>query len=152
MRISICLSHRAPATASPSGERRHGISLVEVIVAMVLLAIAVTSLAAMVGSVSRSGIRTSGDAYKNGVLMNEVNRLEGIPFDSVAVGSSYTTVSTGSYPHTRYVTVTSVQADVIKSIKVVIKPVNPNFKSDSVTFIRTKSRTSRVLCTDCPQG
>jgi hypothetical protein len=117
---------------------------------MVLLAVAVSSLAALVYSVSHSGIRTTGDAYRNGVLMNEVNRLEGLPYDSL---SSYSTqVTTAPYPHTRVITVTETQANLIKSIKVVVTPVNKSYRPDSVSFIRTKARTSRVLCTDCPQG
>lgn len=152
MRIFTRKSHRnAPITVRNS-EGRQGFVLVEVIVAMVLLAVAVSSLAALVYSVSHSGIRTSGDAYKNGVLMQEVNRLEGIPYDSIPVTTTSVNVSTGQYPHTRTVSVTNVQDNVIKSIKIVIKPTNSQFKADSVSFIRTKSRTSRVLCTDCPQG
>ena len=152
MRISIRKSHRIADNAARSSEGRKGFVLVEIIVAMVLLAVAVSSLAALVYSVSHSGIKTSGDAYRNGVLMQEVNRLEGVPYDSIPNGTSSVTVSTGQYAHTRTVTVSELQANVIKSIKVVIKPTNPQFKADSVNFIRTKSRTSRVLCTDCPQG
>lgn len=152
MRISIRKSHRAAHRDAHNSEGRKGFVLVEVIVAMVLLAVAVSSLAALVYSVSHSGIKTSGDAFRNGVLMQEVNRLEGIPYDSIPNGTSSVTESTGLYPHTRTITVTEVQANVIKNIKVVIKPKNPQFKADSVNFIRTKSRTSRVLCTDCPQG
>ena len=152
MRIFTRKSHRnAPVTVRNS-EGRQGFVLVEIIVAMVLLAVAVSSLAALVYSVSHSGIRTSGDAYKNGVLMQEVNRMEGIPYDSIHVGSASVTVTSGQFPHTRIVTVSEPQANVIKSIKIVIKPTNPQYKADSVDFIRTKARTSRVLCTDCPQG
>lgn len=149
MRISIRSSHRVSGPTSESS-RRQGFVLVEVIVAMVLLAVAVSSLAALVYSVSHSGIRTTGDAYRNGVLMNEVNRLEGLPYDSLS--SSSTQVTTAPYPHTRVITVTETQANLIKSIKVVVTPVNKSYRSDSVSFIRTKARTSRVLCTDCPQG
>lgn len=152
MRISIRKSHHIAPNAERTSEGRKGFVLVEVIVAMVLLAVAVSSLAALVYSVSHSGIKTSGDAYRNGVLMQEVNRLEGIPYDSIPTGTSSTQVSSGQYPHTRTVTVTELQANVIKSIKVVIQPANPQFKADSVDFIRTKARTTRVLCTDCPQG
>src|SRR3982750_1047498 len=151
MRISIRRSPRA-AQAAPSGESRKVFVIVEVIVAMVILAVAISSLAALVLSVSKSGIKTTGDAYRNGVLMQEVNRLEGLPYDSIPVVTTTTTVSTGSYPHTRTVTVTEPAAAVIKSVKVVIKPVNPKYKPDSVTFTRTKARTSRVLCTDCSKG
>ena len=152
MRISIRKSHASGQNALRNSEGRKGFVLVEVIVAMVLLAVAVSSLAALVYSVSHSGIRTSGDAYKNGVLMQEVNRLEGIPYDSIAIGTSSIHETTGLYPHWRTVSVTNVQDNVIKSIKIVIKPDNPQFKADSVSFVRTKSRTSRVLCTDCPQS
>lgn len=153
MRISIRMSRRASGAAvASSPESRKGIALVEVIVAMVLLAVAVSSLAALVYSVSHSGIKTAGDAYKNGVMMQEVNRLIGLPYDSVRTGTSSVSVSTQPYAYTRVVTITEPTVNVIKSIKVVITPVNPQYKADSVSFIRTKSRTSRVLCTDCPQG
>lgn len=150
MRISLRSSERGWETAAQSTNHRQGFVLVEVIVAMVLLAIAVSSLAALVFSVSHSGIRTTGDAYRNGVLMNEVNRLEGIPYASIA--SSDTTITTGSYKHRRIVTVNEVAANLIKSVKVVIKPTNPSYKPDSISFLRTNARTTKVLCTDCPNG
>jgi Tfp pilus assembly protein PilV len=122
---------------------------VEVIVAMVLLAVAVTSLAAMMYSVSQSGQKATGNAYRNGVLMQEVNRLEGIPYDSVTVGTTSASVSTGVYAHTRTVTISEPVANVVKSVKIVITPLNSLYKPDTVSFTRTKARSSRVLCTSC---
>jgi prepilin-type N-terminal cleavage/methylation domain-containing protein len=149
MRISLRNSSRAAgvATTEKRGARK-GFVIVEVIVAMVLLGVAITSLAALVWSVSRSGIRTTGDAYKNGVLMQEVNRLEGLPYDSVANGSFTYSVSSGVYSHSRVVTVAEPVAN-IKTIKVVIMPTNLKYKADSVSFTRTKARTSKVLCRTC---
>lgn len=138
--------------AAVAGEPRKGVVLVEVIVAMVLLAIAVSSLAALMYSVSQSGMMATGNAYRNGVLMHEVNRLEGIPYDSIAVGSTTITVTTAPYKHTRVITVTEPVAAVIKTVKVVITPTNTKLKPDTVAFTRTRSRTSRVLCTSCPTG
>jgi prepilin-type N-terminal cleavage/methylation domain-containing protein len=152
MRISICRSRSASRAAAKSSDGRNGFVLVEVIVAMVLLAVAVTSLAGLVYSVSHSGIRTAGDAYKNGVLMQEVNRLVGLPYDSIPNGASYVQVSSPPYQHMRVISVTEPVVNVVKSIKIVITPTNPQYKPDSVTFVRTKARTSRVLCTTCPQG
>jgi type II secretory pathway pseudopilin PulG len=147
MRISLRSSRRdANVGAAEHTTSRKGFMLVEVIVAMVLLAIAVTSLAGLVYSVSQSGIKTSGDAYRNGVLMHEVNRLEGLPYDLIPTGTSSYSVSTGSYPHTRVVTVAEPVTNV-KTIRIVITPVNAKFKPDSVAFLRTKARTSRALCT-----
>ncbi len=149
MRISIGNSRRASEVVSGSPEGRKGFVLVEVIVAMVLLAVAVSSLAGLVYSVSRSGIKTSGDAYKNGILMQEVNRLEGIPYDSVAVGTQTYSVSTGTYAHTRSVFVAEPVVQRVKTITVIVTPLNTRFKPDTVAFIRTKAKTSKVLCTSC---
>lgn len=149
-RSSVAADSAAEATANRG--RRRGFVLVEVIVAMVLLAVAVSSLAALVYSVSRGGLAATGNAYRNGVLMHEVNRLEAVPYDSMRVGSSSVTVDAPPYPHTRTITVTEPAANVIKTVKIVVTPANSAFKPDTVNFIRTKARTSRVLCTDCPQG
>ena len=134
------------------GEPRKGFVLVEVIVAMVILAIAVSSLAALMYSVSQSGMIATGNAYKNGVLMHEVNRLEGIPYDSIPVGSSSIVVSTAPYRHTRVITVTEPVVAVVKQVQIVVTPANTKFKPDTVKFTRTRSRTSRALCTSCPTG
>ena len=153
MRISSTNSRRHASAAKHDGiEARKGFVLVEVIVAMVLLAVAVSSLAALMYSVSQNGMRATGNAYRNGVLMHEVNRLEGIPYDSVRVGSSSVSVTTAPYKHTRVITVTEPIANVMKSVTVVITPTDTKLKPDTVSFTRTKARTSRVLCTDCPQG
>jgi len=146
MRISLRSSSRATGAATP--QTRKGFVIVEVIVAMVLLGVAITSLAALVWSVSRSSIRTTGDAYKNGVLMQEVNRLEGLPYDSIANGTSGYSVSSGVYAHSRVVTVAEPIVN-IKTINVVITPVNSKYKPDTVAFTRTRARTSKVLCTTC---
>jgi len=139
-------------SARPAGEPRKGFVLVEVIVAMVILAIAVSSLAALMYSVSQSGMVATGNAYRNGVLMHEVNRLEGIPYDSIPVGSSSIVVSTAPYRHTRVITVAEPVAAVVKTVQIVITPANTKFKPDTVRFTRTRSRTSRALCTSCPTG
>ena len=123
MRISMRNLDRADS-ARPAGEPRKGFVLVEVIVAMVILAIAVSSLAALMYSVSQSGMVATGNAYRNGVLMHEVNRLEGIPYDSIPVGSSSIVVSTAPYRHTRVITVAEPVAAVVKTVQIVITPAN----------------------------
>ena len=148
MRISTRRSQRA-VTEAQSFASRKGVALVEVIVAMVLLAVAVSSLAGLVYSVSQSGLKNTGGAYRNGILMQEVNRLEGIPYDSIAVGTTTYQVSTGNYAHTRVITVAEPAVARVKTIKIVVTPSNPMFKPDTVSFIRTKAKTSKVLCTVC---
>lgn len=138
----------AENASRPSGNRK-GIALVEVIVAMVLLAIAVSSLAGLVYSVSQSGLKNTGNAYRNGMLMLEVNRLEGIPYDSIPVGTTTYQVTSGNYAHTRVITVAEPVAARVKTIRIVLTPANTRFKPDTVSFTRTKAKTSKVLCTTC---
>ncbi|MEA2707025.1 MAG: hypothetical protein QOH22_1813 [Gemmatimonadaceae bacterium] len=150
MTISLRTTVRpANGASSRSATQRKGFVIVEVIVAMILLAVAVTSLAAMMYSVSQSGMKATGAAYRNGVLMQEVNRLEGLPYDSIPTGSVTTSVSTAPYPHSRVVTVTEPIVQTFKTVKVVITPTNVKYKPDTVTFTRTKARTMQTLCTGC---
>jgi prepilin-type N-terminal cleavage/methylation domain-containing protein len=150
MRISLRSFDRAAAATTVTNERK-GFSVVEVIVAMVLLAIAVSSLAALTYSVSQSSMTATGNAYKNGVLMQEVNRLEGIPYDSVKAVSPVT-VTTGPFRYTKTINIAEPSVNLVKTIQIIIKPTNTKFKPDTANFIRTKARTSHVLCTDCSAG
>jgi type II secretory pathway pseudopilin PulG len=131
----------------PPARRRKGFVIVEIIVAMVLLAIAISSLAALLYTISQSGMVATGNAYRNGVLMSAVNTFEGLPYDSLKSKSSSTT--TGPYPNTLAVTVTETVPAVVKYVKVVITPTNLKYKPDTVTFLRTNARTSKVLCQTC---
>jgi type II secretory pathway pseudopilin PulG len=150
MRISLRnFDHAAGSSSSQSANARKGFVIVEVIVAMILLAIAISSLAALLGSISQAQQVSTGNAYRNGVLMHEVNRLEGTPYDSLPVGTTSFSITSAPYPHTRVVTVTEPVTNVFKTINVVITPTNPNYKADSVAFTRTKATTSKVLCTIC---
>jgi len=149
MRISLRRFHRTSENAVKQNGNRKGVALVEVIVAMVLLGVAVSSLAGLVYSVSQSGLKNTGNAYRNGMLMLEVNRLEGIPYDSIPVGTQTFTVTGGSYAHTRTITVAEPVAAKVKTIKIVLTPTNSRFKPDTVSFTRTKAKTSKVLCTVC---
>ena len=149
MRTFIRTSERAAVVAPQSGRTRKGIALVEVIVAMVLLAIAVSSLAGLVYSVSQSGQKNTGNAYRNGMLMLEVNRLEGTLYDSIPVGTTTYQVTGGNYAHTRTIIVAEPIAQRVKTVKVILTPANTRFKPDTVSFTRTKAKTSKVLCTTC---
>jgi len=146
MRYPIRNTQRDDRVGSEPG--RIGFTLIEVIVAMILLAIAVSSLTGLTHSVSQSSIKVTGAAYRNGVLMHEVNRLIALPYDSLGVGTTSFSVSSGNYPHSRVVTIAE-PAEKVKTVKVIITPSNPLYKPDTVKFTRTNPRTSKVLCTTC---
>ncbi len=134
---------------------RRGFILLEVIVAITLLALVLTPLAAMVFKITARSHRIIGSAYRNGVLMQQVNLLESLPFDSLAVGTSTLTSTAKPYPYTRTVTVSLIsQVYELKAKKVIliIRPTNTLYKPDTTIFVRSSANTLRALDTDDPAG
>jgi hypothetical protein len=125
----------------------------EVVVAITLLALVMTPLAAMVFKITARSHRIIGSAYRNGVLMQEINQLESKNFDSLAVGTSTLVRTAKPYPYTRTVTVTLIsQVYELKAKKVVliITPANALYKPDTTTFVRSSANTMRTFDTDDP--
>ncbi|MBA2688443.1 MAG: type II secretion system protein [Gemmatimonadaceae bacterium] len=115
-----------------------GFALIEAIVAIVILGVAITTLAALMTQVSRGALRVSGDSYKHSVLTQEVNRIEAMPFDSVAVGTQAVSVTTLPYPHTRTITITAPDTRV-RRVQIVIVPNGYYFKRDTAIIYRRNS-------------
>lgn len=123
---------------------RRGFILIEVVVAITLLALVMTPLAAMVFKITARSHRIVGSAYRNGVLMEQVNLLESLPFDSLAIGTTTTTSSTKPYPYTKKVTISLIsQVYELKAKKVIliITPTNVLYRPDTTTFLRSSAST-----------
>jgi prepilin-type N-terminal cleavage/methylation domain-containing protein len=125
---------------------RTGFALIEVIIAMFILSVVMSSLGVLMVQVAKGSFKSVGGAYRNGVLLQEVSRLEALPFDSLAVGTTTATVTALPYPHTRQVTITS-QAINVKRIKLVITPSIAVYKRDSTIFTRTLGATTSAFNT-----
>ena len=134
-------------------KRRKGFILMEVVVAITLLALVLTPLAAMVFKITARSHQIVGAAYRNGVLMEQINQLESKNFDSLAVGTSTVTTTAKPYPYTRTVTVTLISdkfALKAKKIVLIIRPTNTLYKPDTTTFVRTSANTIDAFNTDDP--
>jgi Tfp pilus assembly protein PilV len=132
---------------------RRGFILMEVIVAITLLALVLTPLAAMVFKITASSHRIIGSAYRNGVLMHHVNLLESMPFDSLAVGTTTETNTAPPYPYTKQVTITLISQVYelkAKSVILIITPTNPLYRPDTTTFVRSTAATMKTFNSDDP--
>lgn len=135
--------------------KRSGFILLEVIVAITLLALVMTPLAAMVFKITSRSHRIIGSAYRNGVLMEQINQLESKNFDSLAVGTTTTTNTAKPYPYTRTVTVTLISEKwelKAKKVVLIITPANSLYRPDTTTFVRSSANTMRTFDTDDPAG
>ena len=140
------LRRRAPS-------RRGGFVLMEVMIAMTLLALIMTPLAAMVTTITLRSHRIVGNAYRNGVLMRDVNLYEAIPYDSLIVGTVSTLRDTKPYPHTSTVTIVEVlnrNQLKAKKVKLVITPTNTLYRPDTIEFLRSTAATTTVFMEDPP--
>lgn len=131
-------------SSSRCQKRRRGFILMEVVVAITLLALVLTPLAAMVFKITARSHRIIGSAYRNGALMEQVNLLESLPFDSLAVGTTTTTSTAMPYPYTKTITVSLIsQVYELKAKKVIliINPTNILYKPDTSIFVRSSAST-----------
>ena len=132
-------------------KKRSGFILMEVVVAMTLLALIMTPLAAMVFKITARSHRSVGNTYRNAVVMKEVNYLEAIAYDSLAAGTTTTTVTTKPYPYTKTVTVAQYYSKFMlkgKNVTLVITPTNPLYKPDTIKFIRSSANLTKAFIDD----
>lgn len=120
---------------------RSGFSLIEVMIAMVLLTIVVTTLAGLTFALSRRSITVAGRAFETGLLTQEIDRAVAVPVESLALSLGSTRVDTPSlqpWPFERRVAITG-RADSL-TVRVAIKPLNVYQRRDSVvqSVLRTR--------------
>ena len=140
------------AEISRAGKRRrHGFILLEVMVALTLLALVLTPLAAMVFKITSRSHGIVGSSHRNAVLLDEVNYLESQPYDSLPVGTTTTSVTAKPYPHTRTVAISEVwqsSQGKMKKVTIVITPTNALYKPDTAVFKRTLVTRSSIFVED----
>ena len=132
-------------------QKRKGFILMEVVVAITLLALILTPLAAMVYKITSRSHQIVGGAYRNGVLMEQVNLLESLPYDSLAAGTTTTTSSVAPYPYTMKVIVAQYYQKYMlkaKSVMLIITPTNTLYKPDTTKFMRSSAATLTAFVND----
>lgn len=128
---------------------REGVSLVEVIIAMTLLGVVLTSLAGMTYQASRRSATVATESYRQGVLMEEVNRLTALPFTNLASAVGCRTVTGGAFPHQRCVSMTSISS-TIRRLTVIVTPSQPGMRPDTVIFDRANAPAGNPLNLGAP--
>ena len=131
--------------------KRRGFILMEVIVAMTLLALIMTPLAAMVFKITARSHRSIGNTYRNAVVMKEVNYLEAVAYDSLPAGTTTSTVTAKPYPYTKTQIVAEYYSRFMlkgKSVTLIITPTNTLYRPDTIKFIRSSANLTRAFIDD----
>jgi len=125
---------------------REGTSLVELIVAMTLLGVVMTSLAGLTFDTARRSVIVAGNGYMQGVMTEQVNRLAALPFANLPSAAGCMTVSTGVFPHRRCITVADV-TNVRRNVQLIIQPAQPGLLSDTANLVRWSAPATNPLFT-----
>ena len=121
---------------------RAGFSILEILIALVVLTIAVMSLSTVSLAAARQGRRISGRSFEIGLLTQEIDRAVAAPIESLAVKIGQTRLDTpvvaAPWTYARRVTI-SGRADSL-TVGVTILPLSPLQRPDSIaqTVLRTR--------------
>jgi prepilin-type N-terminal cleavage/methylation domain-containing protein len=121
------------STAQPA-PNRGGFTLVEILVSVTLLSVASLSLGTMLFRSARLANATSAASYQTAALSGTAARLDALPFDALAAGSTCVTVNSQPFPHTQCTTVANSSARV-KTITIVVTPTGSSLTPPDTTII-----------------
>lgn len=124
--------------------RRTGVALVEVMVALVLFAVGTLGLAAMSVAVARRAVLSAATTARTATMGEQADRLQAIPFDSLAARAGCTVVNGPPLPHTRCINITTLPNNKVQ-IRLTVTPTDPTLRPDTTTFIRARGAKDNPL-------
>ena len=114
---------------------RGGMTLVEVLVAVVVMGVASTGLAAMTFWMGRRAVESAGSAARTAVVIERSDRLAAVSYDSLPLRVGCQRVTSPPFPYEECVTVTDIPTGV-RRVVLVVTPANRLVRADTVTFER----------------
>ncbi len=126
---------------------RSGMSLIEVMIAMTMLAIVLVTIAKLSLDVSTVGRMNDLVARRSAVLQQQASRLGAIPYTTLqTMASGTSTIDVGGRSYNRTITLTPFTHRI--TVKIVIAPTLYPTKTDSLVFDHAYS-TGSPLCSGC---
>ena len=127
---------------------RAGFSLIEIMTAMTILAVVLSSLAFLAGQASLRNRQVSRNTYRTALMSELTDRVQAMPFDTLDVYDITDTVEAGGQEFVRAVTVEIVEGSPIKKrITVDLHPVGNEADVRSAVLYRSRPSTENVLYT-----
>jgi prepilin-type N-terminal cleavage/methylation domain-containing protein len=137
------------AQERPARRERRGVSLIEVIVAMTLLAVTLGSLGLLAAKTAARARALDVSSARTFVLMQQSNRFSVLPYDSIPVYAPRTdTVISGRFKYARNVTYSQgTTGSEYRKVIVILTPLSGSTKPDSLVFQRAKIYAKSPLFT-----
>ena len=124
---------------------RKGFAVIEMMVGMVVLAIGLLGVAGMTVTAARKATGISAQSSRDGIVLQELNKLGSLPYDSLTPRAGCTT-STSTKAYTRCVTVTDITGGTgYKRVRLIVAPTSAYSRADTVYLNRAKGAVSNPL-------
>jgi prepilin-type N-terminal cleavage/methylation domain-containing protein len=128
-------------------QNREGFGLVEVVVAMVMMAIIMTSLAGLTYASARQSIIADHAMTRQAVMLQTVNRLATMPYASLGTAAGCETIGVDNREFESCVTLSA--ATNATRVSIVTTPLQQNVPASTAQLIRAAPATSNPLCMGC---
>jgi len=117
-----------------------GAAVIEIMVAMLILAIGLLGAAGMTVTAARRASGLSTQSSRDGVLLQELNKLAALPYDSLSGRAGCTNATTGTLAYARCITVTDIaDGSGYKRVRLIVSPSTTWARPDTVYLNRSKS-------------
>jgi prepilin-type N-terminal cleavage/methylation domain-containing protein len=127
---------------------RRGFSLIEIMTAMTMLAIVLSSLAFLAGQASLRARQVSRNTFRTGLMSELTDRFQAMPFDTLDLYDVTDTVEAGGQRFRRAASVVIVEGSPIKKrITIQLSPVGNDADVQSAVLYRSRPSTDNVLYT-----
>lgn len=137
------LAHDPHATFAPAASRRDGFSLVEVVVAMVMLSVVISSLAMLTTVTAQRSIGLANETTRQAYSLQETNRYSAMAYDSLAGKVGCDTATQSGLSYRRCMSLTT--GTRYKEVTVIVTPLRTGTYADTVIFRRVASVTTNPL-------
>jgi prepilin-type N-terminal cleavage/methylation domain-containing protein len=128
--------------------RREGFSLIEIIVAMTILAVVLLSLSGLAAQAASRATNNDLLVKRAAAMQLEASKLGAMPYATLtSMSTADATFTNGGFTYTRRLTRTA--GTNRQTVKLVIVPALDTTKKDSITFDRANPPSSTPLCVGC---
>jgi prepilin-type N-terminal cleavage/methylation domain-containing protein len=125
---------------------RRGFAVLEIMVGMVVLAIGLLGVGGMTVAASRRASGLAVQSSRDGIVLQELNKLASLPYDSLDVRVGCATTTSNALTYTRCIAVNDI-ADGIgyKRVRLIVTPEGPFTRPDTVYVNRAKATAVNPL-------
>ena len=118
--------------------RRDGLTLIEIVVAMMILSVVIVTLAGLTFQTARRVLTSQGIDQRQTVLQQQANMIAAVPYDSLGNFTGCTTV-TSPFPYSRCVTMTTPAANIRRMTVIVTPTMGSTWAPDTIQIDKAKA-------------